>query len=56
MYVLHIISKPASQDENTAEPTPLFISNPSVLKIFKLVVLLHSYERFYTGKVNANGH
>ena len=30
----------------------LIISNPSVLKIFKLVVLLCSYERFSTGKVN----
>ena len=55
LWNIQLTSKPAGQEKNTAHlQNLLVISNPSVLKILKLVMLLCSYERFSTGKVNAN--
>ena len=56
LWDIQLTSKPARLEENTAYlQNLLVISHPSVLKILKLAVLLRSYERFSTGKMNSNG-
>ena len=52
----YVTSKPASYKENTVYlQNLLVIGNPLVLKFLKLAMELQSYEKFSTGKVNANG-